>query len=405
MNRPEDTCMADYKYVLPESRIAKYPLANRAGSKLLIYQKEEITQDLFSSLPKLLPRLSTLVFNNTRVIHARLQFRKTTGASIEIFCLEPFEPPDYERAMQAGSGALWKCLIGNKRKWKGGILQDEFGHENDRFQLRAEWVKTELNTDIIRFSWEQKKMTFADILEQAGTIPIPPYLKRPAEAPDNKWYQTVYAQQNGSVAAPTAGLHFTPELIRKLSQNGFSTIELTLHVGAGTFKPVLTPNLRDHAMHTEHFFIEKSQLVALLEMKGPLISVGTTSVRTLESLYWLGVKINKGLLNHGKGFYINQWEPYSLPTNFSRNHSLEILLKFMDEKNLNRLEGTTRIIIVPGYKYKMINGLITNYHQPHSTLLLLVAAFIGENWKKVYKYAMDHNFRFLSYGDSSLLLP
>jgi len=405
MNRPEELCIEDYDYSLPDGRIAKYPLPDRDQSKLLIYRKGLITKEVFSRLPELLPAESTLAVNTTRVIHARLQFRKPTGSLIEIFCLEPWEPADYERAMQSGPGTLWKCLVGNKKKWKSGLLTGTFGLGPGRFQLMVELVNAEKNAEIIRFTWDPPDNIFADILDQAGTIPIPPYLNRPVEASDNEGYQTVYAQQNGSVAAPTAGLHFTPDLINRLTQQGFKTVELILHVGAGTFKPVKSTRIGDHAMHTEHFLVDRSMIESLINGQGPVISVGTTSVRTLESLYWLGVKIAKHLLDSTSGLFIDQWEPYSLPRDLSKNEALQTLLAFMDSGKITRLEGTTRIIIVPGYKFRMINGLITNYHQPHSTLLLLVAAFIGEDWKKVYQFALEHEFRFLSYGDSSLLLP
>lgn len=405
MIRPEEINISAYQYTLPEERIARYPLSERDRSKVLVYRSGEISRDYFFQIPELLPEGSTLIFNTTRVIHARLQFRKSTGARIEIFCLEPREPADYERSMQAKSGCLWQCMIGNKKKWKGEVLSGEFGAGSDQIQLSASLASSGKNADIIKFTWLPENKRFGDILEATGSIPIPPYLNRKAEEVDETRYQTVYAKQKGSVAAPTAGLHFTPHILRVLQEKNIPSVSLTLHVGAGTFKPVKSPTLKDHAMHTEHFLVQKSQLQKLVNNKGPVISVGTTSVRTLESLYWLGVKIKKSVAGTGSELFMDQWEPYSMSSDTGREDALETLLRYMEKNKLDKLEGSTRLIIVPGYKYRMIDGLITNYHMPRSTLLLLVAAFIGDDWKKVYQYALDNEFRFLSYGDSSLLLP
>jgi S-adenosylmethionine:tRNA ribosyltransferase-isomerase len=389
--------IASYDYSLPDVRIAKYPLKDRDLSKVLIYKKGRITEAVFNSLADILPPRSKLIFNDTKVIYARLQFQKVTGARIEIFCLEPVHPVDYEQSFQSGPGVRWKCMIGNQKKWKTGILQQKFNYKDKLLTLYAE----QLESEIIKFSWDPPELSFSEILETAGTIPIPPYLNRKAETTDKNRYQTVYAHKKGSVAAPTAGLHFTPGLLRELRSKGFNQDKVTLHVGAGTFKPVSSETLEEHTMHTEHFSIRREFLAGLIKSKDPVIAVGTTSVRTLESLYWLGVKTNQNDFRP----VIDQWEPYSKIPEQSSTESLQSLLNYMIDKNLDHLEASTRIIIVPGYRFRLINGLITNFHQPKSTLLLLIAAFIGNNWKKVYDYALNHDFRFLSYGDSSLLLP
>ncbi len=393
--------ISTYNYSLPESIIAKYPLKNRDLSKLLIYNKGTLSLSEFKNLPDFLPSQSHIVFNDTKVIHARLQFQKTTGANIEIFCLEPFLPMDYERSLESKSGVQWKCLIGNQKKWKSGELQHRFILNGVPVTLNAKRISLTEGSNIIQFSWNPVHISFAEILEVAGTIPIPPYLNRKAEESDSKRYQTVYAHTEGSVAAPTAGLHFTPAIINDLASKGFSQNKITLHVGAGTFKPVSSETLEEHSMHTEHFSISRKFLSGLIRNKGPILAVGTTSVRTLESLYWLGVKANQ---NNFKPF-VDQWEPYREKSNLGVEKSLGNLLEFMKSKNINNLEASTRILIIPGYKFRLVKGLITNFHMPKSTLLLLIAAFIGDDWNKVYEYALSHNFRFLSYGDSSLLLP
>ncbi len=390
-----------YSYSLPESRIAKYPLEDRDLSKLLIYNKGTLSVSEFKSLPEFLPAQSQIVFNDTKVIHARLQFKKTTGAHIEIFCLEPFLPSDYERSLESKSEVQWKCLIGNQKKWKSGDLQHRFILNGTPVTLNAKKLSLTEGSNIIQFTWDPGHISFAEILEVAGTIPIPPYLNRKAEKSDSNRYQTIYAHIKGSVAAPTAGLHFTPGVIDKLTLRGFSQEKITLHVGAGTFKPVSSETLEGHAMHTEHFSISSEFLSGLIKNKGSIIAVGTTSVRTLESLYWLGLKAGK---NDFKP-HVGQWEPYKKTADIKVKESLENLLNFMKKKNINQLEASTRILIIPDYDFRIIKGLITNFHQPKSTLLLLIAAFIGDDWKKMYEYALNNDFRFLSYGDSSLLLP
>ncbi len=389
--------ISSYDYSLPDERIAKYPIRDRDLSNLLIYKKGRITETVFKRIPDILPPGSKLVFNDTKVIYARLLFQKTTGARIEIFCLEPVDPDDYEQSFQSGPKVRWKCMIGNQKKWKTGILHQNFNYKGEQITLYADL----LHSGIVEFRWVPTELSFSEILEIAGTIPIPPYLNRKAEKTDKNRYQTVYARKKGSVAAPTAGLHFTPGLLNELNSKGFKQSRITLHVGAGTFKPVSSETLEDHQMHTEHFSVKKKFLNELVNHKDPIIAVGTTTVRTLESLYWLGLKANQDDFKP----VIGQWEPYSHTPETNAKESFQNLLNYMEDRNLDQLEATTRIIIVPGYQFRLVNGLITNFHQPKSTLLLLIAAFLGQDWKKVYDYALEHDFRFLSYGDSSLLLP
>ena len=402
---PEDIKLYDYIYDLPAERIAKYPLPERDRSRLLVYKNGKISNSIFKDVPLFLSEGNTLVFNDTKVIHARLHFRKTTGALIEVFCLEPIYPPGYEQSFQSEKSCIWKCLIGNRKKWKKGVLKQQLSINNSKIVLKAEKVSGTENPEYIRFSWEPQNIAFSEIIEKAGIIPIPPYLNRESETGDDIWYQTVYAKNNGSVAAPTAGFHFTNTVLKELQNKKLNSIKLTLHVGAGTFVPVQGSYIKDHKMHTEHFFIKKEQLKELYKGLNQIIAIGTTSARTLESLYWLGVKISEQENLLPNDLFIDQWEPYSLNKNIAPADSIKNLLRFMEKNNLERIEGITRIIIVPGYQFRMIRGLVTNFHQPRSTLLLLIAAFIGNDWRKVYEYALNHNFRFLSYGDSSLLIP
>ncbi len=393
----------DYFYDLPAERIAKYPLNNRDDSKLLIYKNKEITHKFFFEIPDILSKNDLLVFNSTKVIQARLIFYKETGAKIEIFCLEPFEPADYEQIFQATKTCKWKCTVGNSKKWKSEKLHSDFTVNGKNLTLYAERISSDINSQIINFTWTDSNFSFADILENNGNTPIPPYLKRKSEDSDKIRYQTVYSKQKGSVAAPTAGLHFTQELIDKIQNKGTKTSELILHVGAGTFKPVKSKTINKHEMHTEHFTVSTSLIKDLISYQNHIVPVGTTSVRTLESLYWLGVKLEKN--KELKDFHIYQWEIYDLPDKISVQSALRNILNYMNNNNIESLEATTQIMIVPGYKFKITNKLITNFHQPKSTLLLLIAAFIGNDWKKIYNYALKNNFRFLSYGDSSILIP
>ena len=390
--------ISDYNYNLPDERIAKFPLEKRDSSKLLTYVSGNVSTNVFSSLPEILPANSCLVFNNTRVIQARLEFFKSTGSRIEIFCLEPQEPSSYELSLSSTQSCVWKCMIGNLKKWKGEVLKKEVGADN--LVLEAERLETNGNTSYIKFSWNNG-VSFAEVLDLLGELPIPPYLNRKTQESDKTTYQTVYSKVKGSVAAPTAGLHFTPEVISALHDKGIKTMELTLHVGAGTFQPVKAEEIGGHAMHAEKVEVSKEFIQNLIENLGNIVAVGTTSVRTLESLYYLGVQLHNG----DTSLLVNQWEPYESEKVLSARESLEAILNYMEETQSNILYATTQIMIVPGYKFNIVNVLITNFHQPKSTLLLLLAAFVGEKWRELYEYALNNDYRFLSYGDSSVLIP
>ncbi len=405
MIEPEAIRISDYNYSLPAERIAQFPLPERDGSKLLIYSNGQFRQDIFSNVTNYLPKKSLLVFNDTRVIRARLFFHKSTGAQIEIFCLEPLAPtPEIEAAFHQQTGSIWKCLVGNLKRWKSGILVHESYHEGQLHQLYAERLRDFGDGSFeISFHWNPPEKSFSEILILMGLIPLPPYIHRHTESIDNERYQTIYAAHEGSVAAPTAGLHFTAPLMQKLRQNEIAIEKITLHVGIGTFRPVSVDHIRDHVMHHERIVIAKGTLERLLNNPGkPVFAVGTTSARTLESIYWLGVR----LINEGSSVLpmVPQWYPYhqgekSDPT---VQHALEALLGYLNTHKLEEYNGETQLMIVPGYKYRLLSGLITNFHMPQSTLLLLVAALIGENWKKAYDFALLNGFRFLSYGDSCL---
>ncbi len=405
---PKSIKIIDYSYKLLDKKIAKYPLSNREQSKLLVYEDGMISEKKFNQISDIVPADSLLVVNNTKVIQARMYFKKETGAKIEIFCLNPIEPADYEMAFSQKNSCKWKCIVGNLKKWKNTILTKKIFIENIEYQISASRVGAEGNSQIIEFSWKDD-ITFGEILENSGNTPIPPYLNRMPEESDKTTYQTVYSEHNGSVAAPTAGLHFTDAVFQKLQEKNIDIARLTLHVGAGTFKPVKAEKIGEHEMHTEQFFVTKETLNQLIANIGKITSVGTTSMRTLESLYWLGVKIYNSELSDtfkvsdGLGLFISQWEVYDLPQNIDTQTAFSSLLKYLEAKSVDFLEAATQIIIAPGYKFKVVNNLITNFHQPQSTLLLLVSAFIGEDWKKVYDYALENDFRFLSYGDSSFL--
>ena len=390
--------ISDYNYNLPDERIAKFPLEKRDSSKLLTYISGNVSTNVFSSLPEILPANSCLVFNNTRVIQARLEFFKSTGSRIEIFCLEPQEPSSYELSLSSTQSCVWKCMIGNLKKWKGEVLKKEVGADN--LVLEAERLEINGNTSYIKFSWNNG-VSFAEVLDLLGELPIPPYLNRKTQESDKTTYQTVYSKVKGSVAAPTAGLHFTPEVISALHTKGIKTMELTLHVGAGTFQPVKAEEIGGHAMHAEKIEVSKVFIQSLIENLGKIVAVGTTSVRTLESLYYLGVQIHNG----DTSLLVNQWEPYESEKVLSAREALEAILNYMEKTQSNILYATTQIMIVPGYKFNIVNVLITNFHQPKSTLLLLLAAFVGEKWRELYEYALNNDYRFLSYGDSSVLIP
>jgi len=394
----------DFTYNLTDDRIAKFPLSQRDESKLLIHKNGKTSEDSFKDLAKFLPPESFLVLNNTKVVRARLFFKKPTGATIEIFCLEPVEPTsEIQLAFQQKQSAVWKCLVGNARRWKGGSLKAEFIDENKRFELSAEIIERSGEAFFIQFNWQPEDKTFAEILEQAGKIPLPPYLHREAVESDKIRYQTVYAINDGSVAAPTAGLHFTKSVFDSLKQKKINYDYLTLHVGAGTFKPVGENGLENHEMHTEQVLINRQLIEKLVENLGKVIAVGTTSVRTLESLYWFGVKLES---DKTAIFEIKQFDPYGdfSSEGLAVEKALQNVLEYMDKLGMENLPGATQLMIFPGYKYRMINGMVTNFHQPRSTLLLLIAAWLGNEWKEIYEYALENDFRFLSYGDSCLFL-
>lgn len=403
--KTEQIRIEEYNYPLPDERIAKFPLAKRDESKLLLYRNGEIKEDQFKNITQYLPADSLVVFNNTKVIRARLLFRKETGAAIEIFCLEPAVPHDYALIFQQTEQCSWTCLIGNLRKWKEGLLTKCVTIGEDQITLTAERIRTAGDSHLIRFAWNCSRYTFADLLEQGGVLPIPPYLHRETEASDLQTYQTVYSKIKGSVAAPTAGLHFTEEVLADMDARGFEREELTLHVGAGTFKPVKSETIAGHEMHEEYISVGRSTLEHLLRKTGKVIAVGTTSVRTLESLYYIGCILKQNPGATAEELVVPQWMPYEggVPC-LSTEEALQQILGYLDRHQTDRLITATRILIAPGYDYKLVQGIITNFHQPQSTLLLLVSAFVEGNWRSIYDYALSHGFRFLSYGDSSLLL-
>ena len=401
---PKDLLISDFNYDLPEDRIAKFPLAERDASKLLIYHRGKISEDVYKNLDQHLRPNSLLLFNDTRVIEARLLFQKPTGGVIEIFCLEPpVQYPDITHALMQQGKVLWQCLIGGASKWKHGqVLEKKIQTKEKEIILTARYIEKKIDSFIIEFAWNETSLSFAELLHLAGEVPLPPYIKRQPEKLDVERYQTIYAHHEGSVAAPTAGLHFTNDLLRKLKERNIETDFLTLHVGAGTFKPVKTQTMEGHEMHAEFMKISKKTIKKILaNISNNIIPVGTTSLRTIESIYWLGVKLKLGFENE---LELDQWEPYELEKHsISSKDALEILLDFMNKKNIEQFITKTRIIIAPGYKVKLANALITNFHQPGSTLLLLVAAVVGNDWKKIYDYALKNNFRFLSYGEGCLL--
>ena len=414
--------ISDFNYELSDERIAKFPLQQRDHSKLLIYQHGEVSDDVFLNLPNHLPKGALMVFNNTRVIQARLHFRKETGALIEVFLMEPALPADYEQMFQTTGKCSWLCMVGNLKKWKEGPLMRDFEIKGKALTLSATMDRNKTmeksgGTNYwVDFEWDNPEVNFAEILEAVGELPIPPYLNRATQESDKTTYQTVYSKIKGSVAAPTAGLHFTDAVLHDLDQKGVVRDEVTLHVGAGTFKPVKSVEIEDHHMHTEYIVVLRHTFERLLQHDCSVIAVGTTSVRTLESLYYMGVKLAMNPQCTEEDLHVNQWEPYDLPHNeeglvlvdgepVSVEQSVRNLLDYLNRDGLEALHSSTQIIIAPGYVYKIVKMLVTNFHQPQSTLLLLVSAFLKGDWRKVYDYALSHDFRFLSYGDSSLLIP
>lgn len=401
----------EYNYPLPENRIAKYPLPKRDHSKLLVYKQKQISENIFYNIGEYIPSRSLLIYNNTRVIHARLVFHKESGARVEIFCLEPLIPHDYESALAANSQCTWKCMIGNLKKWKGGALSLKISINTTiptpkTIILRAERIATTGNTHEVQFTWDDSSISFAELLELVGELPIPPYLNRPSEEQDKQTYQTVYSHIKGSVAAPTAGLHFTHDVLQNLRTKGVHTDELTLHVGAGTFQPVKTEDANEHTMHAEIIAVSRQTIANLIEHLGQVVAVGTTSMRTLESLYFIGCQLDKLSQEQQQNLQtiqVQQFEPYTSEHTLTTQQALEKIIDYLNLTKQDVLHAETRIMIKPGYEFHLVDMLITNFHQPKSTLLLLVSAFVGEDWRKIYDYALANDFRFLSYGDSSIL--
>lgn len=398
-----DIDLSQYTYALPDARIAKYPLAERDKSKLLIYKNGLIKQRLFAEITAEVAADSLMVFNNTKVVQARLLFEKTIGAKpIEIFCLDPNDA-DITQAMAAHGMVLYHCLVGNAKRWTDGLkLTKNLVFEKETITLKVEKVKQEGDTFLILFTWPGTA-TFAQILELAGQVPLPPYLHRQPEKEDVANYQTVYAKHDGSVAAPTAGLHFTPKVFQDLQAKGIQKLETTLHVGAGTFKPITADVLADHTMHYEEVHISQQFLKTVLAATGDIVAVGTTSARTLESAYWIGVKIFTTPHITMRELRLGQWDAYELPQDITTEIAISAFLKFLDKHGTSHLFTQTQLLIAPGYKFRIIDALVTNFHQPGSTLILLVAAVVGKNWQNIYDYALQNDFRFLSFGDSSLL--
>ena len=404
ISNPRHIRISDYNYPLPDERIAKFPIAQRDHSKLLVYRKGEVSHDVFYNLPEYLPKGALMVFNNTKVIQARMHFRKDTGALIEVFLLEPACPSDYELMFQTSEKCSWYCLVGNLKKWKEGTLTREIKIKDTDVKVTATRGPIHGTSHRIDFTWTGG-FSFAEIIDAMGELPIPPYLNRETQESDKTTYQTVYSKIKGSVAAPTAGLHFTPEVLAAVDAHGIEREELTLHVGAGTFKPVKSEEIEGHEMHTEYVSVRRDTIRKLIAHDGCAIAVGTTSVRTLESLYYMGLKVIKNHDASEDELHVNQWEPYDTETTVSTVESLTALGDWMDSHKLEVLHSSTQIIIAPGYEYHIVKMLVTNFHQPQSTLLLLVSAFVKGDWHKIYDYALANDFRFLSYGDSSLLIP
>ena len=398
--------ISEYNYQLPDERIAKFPIAERDHSKLLVYKHGQISDDVFYHLPKYLPKNSLMVFNNTKVIQARLHFRKETGALIEIFLLEPIVPADYEQMFQTVGSCSWSCLVGNLKKWKEGELTRQIDVNGQSFTLRASRRGEHGTGHQIDFEWDAQTVSFSEILEAVGELPIPPYLNRKTQESDKTTYQTVYSKIKGSVAAPTAGLHFTEKVLHEIDACGIDREELTLHVGAGTFKPVKSECIEGHEMHSEFISVRRQTLEKLLQHDASAIAVGTTSVRTLESLYYIGLKLESSPDLSEDELHVSQWEPYEQKgASIPAAQAIQNIVEYLDRHQRSVLNTSTQIIIAPGYEYKIVKVLITNFHQPQSTLLLLVSAFLKGDWRRVYDYALSNDFRFLSYGDSSLLIP
>ena len=404
---PKNISITDYNYSLPEEKIAAFPLPGRDASKLLVYKNDAISEDIYQNITAYLPEKSLLVFNNTKVIPARILFQKPSGGIIEIFCLEPYEAiSEYSTIMNKKERVRWKCMVGGISKWKEGALVKQFSNEQLNIELKATLVEKLSDAYVVEFEWQPAQLSFAEVIAQMGNIPLPPYIKRALEDTDKERYQTIYAAFDGSVAAPTAGLHFTERVFTSLKEKNIETDFVTLHVGAGTFKPVKAGIMKDHEMHAEWIDVSKDAIKKLSENIGNITAVGTTSLRTLETLYWMGVKTILLPESIMEELTIHQWDVYEEPilsSNFLAADALESLLNWMQKNNYQSIFAKTQILIAPSYRFKMVNALITNFHQPQSTLLLLVAAAVGSNWRNMYDYALNNDFRFLSYGDGSLL--
>ena len=395
--------IADFAYPLPEERIAKYPLERRDSSKLLVYKDGSVEEKIFRDLPSYLPEGSLMIFNDTRVVPARLHFQRESGAHIEIFCIKPNDPVEYNTSFSARNTCSWKCVIGNSKRWKGDTLryfipEGADAEEAKNLELKASLERLDTKTGIVRFDWNGDA-SFSDVLDICGKVPIPPYLNRDTEPIDSERYQTLYAHIRGSVAAPTAGLHFTEEVLEAIRGKSIDTENVCLHVGAGTFLPVKTETIAGHPMHREPFSVSRELIRKIRDRKGKLIAVGTTSVRTLESLYYVGASI----IETGHPEDVQQWAPYERDYTYSLEDTLDAIINYLDKEGIEEIKAETRIIIVPGFEFRVVDMMVTNFHQPESTLILLVSAFVGGDWKTIYDYALAHDFRFLSYGDSSLL--
>ena len=408
---PRHIHISDYNYPLPDERIAKFPLAQRDHSKLLVFENGDISEDIFYNITGHLPKGALMVFNNTKVIQARMHFRKETGALIEVFLLEPAEPADYELMFQTNGKCAWHCLVGNLKKWKEGQLSRSFDVNGKTVTLSVERLHEERTSHWVEFRWDNPDVSFAEILDAAGELPIPPYLNRDTQESDKTTYQTVYSKIKGSVAAPTAGLHFTDKVLADIDAHGIDREELTLHVGAGTFKPVKSEEIEGHEMHTEYICVNKKTIDKLIAHGGKAIAVGTTSVRTLESLYYMGVKLHENPNLTEEQLHVGQWEPYDYAERLAAEgtapldtiDALREISDYLDRNSRKALHSSTQIIIAPGFEYHIVDILVTNFHQPQSTLLLLVSAFVKGEWRRIYDYALAHDFRFLSYGDSCLI--
>lgn len=402
LEKVKQISIKDFTYDLPDERIAKFPVDPRDSSQLLLYRNGEISRSQFRHLPDFLPENSLLVYNNTKVIRARMFFRKETGAQIEIFCLEPLSPADYAQNFQAQGSCEWLCLVGNLKKWKGGQLSRQLMVDGREVVFSAEHIGVEDKAQRIRFSWTPAEVRFGDLLEQAGQIPIPPYLNRESQQSDERSYQTVYSRIEGSVAAPTAGLHFTPAVLQNIDDKQIKRQEVTLHVSASTFQPVKSEQMDGHPMHLEFISADEALIRDLMAYEGRITAVGTTSVRTLESLYWFGVHLLETKFAES-AWTLDQWYPYQSHSEYSMQEALQAILDDLQQRGESVFTASTRLLIAPGYTFRVVSDIITNFHQPQSTLLLLVSAYVGEDWRKIYDYALQNDFRFLSYGDSSLL--